>query len=448
MPRRSLFIFRRDLRLQDNLGLQKACAESSVVYPVFILTPEQIVDNPLVSVRAVCFMLECLVDLDAALQLYNSRLSVFFGENVQVVQALIARHNIDAVYECADHTPYARKRSRQLESLCQYVPVDDVTLHPMGDCLRANGEPYLKYTPFLRHASSLPLPPRPKIKSNLHFQTLEEGTVDLLQTSMPNAPARFVRGGRKEGLRLLKQIQSKQRQYAATRNDPNLPTTAMSAYLKFGAVSIREMYWTVADAGIRALLPQLYWREFYLYIVRYKNTTYSRKSMTLPKMNDVKLWSFNREWLDRWKNGMTGCPIVDAGMRQLKQSGWMHNRLRMIVAQFLIFYLRIHWKHGEQHFCRELVDIDYCNNLGGWMWCAGSEVHSNPWYRVFSMDQQSKKYDPEGHYIRRWCPELQGVPAADLHQWHTRHTQHAVDYPAPIFPNLKERRQDTLRLFR
>jgi len=182
-------------------------------------------------------------------------------------------------------------------------------------------------------------------------------------------------------------------------------TSHLGPYLHFGVLSPRYVYWAMRDIpGTSEFLQQLYWREFYMYIVNYIVLDYSKGSVTMPRFNKIK-WEMPRNMFDNWKLGKTGIPIVDAGMRQLLQTGYMHNRARMIVAMYLIHHLGIHWREGEKWFAQNLTDYSYANNYGGWVWCAGTETYSNQFFRVFSIEQQNRRFDPNCDYVRTWCPE-------------------------------------------
>jgi deoxyribodipyrimidine photo-lyase len=210
-------------------------------------------------------------------------------------------------------------------------------------------------------------------------------------------------GGRREALRLLRRFGKIATKYKTARDNLYIDGTShLGPHLHFGTVSPREVYHFVGAPEFR---KQLYWREFYMYISNYVAPDYSKISWTLPKFNRVK-WQTNNTALNRWKSGKTGIPIVDAGMRELVNSGHMHNRARMICAMYLIHYLGIHWREGERWFAQNLMDYSYANNYGGWVWCAGVEVHSNPYFRIYSMEQQNKRFDPDCIYIKKWCPEL------------------------------------------
>ena len=197
------------------------------------------------------------------------------------------------------------------------------------------------------------------------------------------------------------------------------------------------------------IIRQLFWREFYLYIIMYSHTDYSKKSKTLKKINSGNItWKNSKTDFKKWCEGQTGIPWVDAGMRELNQTGYMQNRLRMNVAMFLVFYLQIDWKWGEKYFAQKLVDYDYCNNLGGWLWSSSWEVHSNDYFRVFSMSSQMYRFDPDGKYVKKWLPELENVYPKDLYDWPKNYIKYNIhNYPNPIISDIEQTRKNGIQLF-
>jgi deoxyribodipyrimidine photo-lyase len=211
-------------------------------------------------------------------------------------------------------------------------------------------------------------------------------------------------GGRKEALKLMNDFNKKIKNYKKYRDFLEIDASShLGAHLHFGTISPREVYHKFKNHT--EFIKQLYWREFYMYIVNYVSVNYNKKSWTLTKFNNIQ-WNSSIRELKKWQHGKTGIPIVDAGMRELLTTGYMHNRARMICAMYLIHYLGIHWKEGEKWFAQNLMDYSYANNYGGWVWCAGTEVHSNPYFRIYSMVQQHKRFDKNNVYIYKWCPEL------------------------------------------
>ena len=450
MVKKSIFIFRRSYRLDDNKGLIKCCKESDKVYPVFIFTPEQVTNaNKYKSNNAIQFMVESLEDLDKQLEKRGSRLMSFYGQNNKVLKKLIKELDIDSIYVNVDYTPYSRKRDKGIMNLCkkmgkEFVYDEDILLQKVGTVLKDDGEAYKKYTPFYRRALGFEVD-KP-IKNNFkNFENVKlDWEVDKRKFYKENKDI-LVRGGRKLGLERLKALHNL-KVYKDKRNCLNYNTTEMSAYCKFGCVSIREFYWKIRETMPKtaALISQLYWRDFYYNIV-YFYPRVMRGPMKL-KYKNIK-WDNNIKHFNRWKEGKTGYPIVDAGMRQMNTTGYMHNRSRLIVSNFLIKLLLIDWMKGERYFATQLVDYDPSVNNGNWQWGSGSGADSQQYNRIFNPWLQSKKFDPNGEYIKKWIPELKDVPAKDLHKWELVYKSYDVDYPAPII-NYKEVRKKTLEVYK
>ncbi len=398
----SLFIFHRDLRIYDNVGLVECLKASEVVYLAFIFTPQQVKSNEYFSKRSFAFMLGALKDLSNAVNI-----SFFYEDNKKCVERLVNKLNITDLWENRDFSPFARDREKKNAAICKnngitYHATDDVTLLPMGTFLTEKSTCYLKYTPFLTNAKKFPVPKAHAISvtqlQKINKMPSVEGKIKL--SKFDYVPEEV---SRRKTLGLIKKFNDQAEAYSRNRNFPSIDATShLGPHLHFGAVSPREVYWAIKS---RVFREQLYWREFYMYIVNYVSVDFSKKSMTLPKMNKIE-WRTDKAALKKWQQGKTGIPIVDAGMRELLVTGYMHNRLRMITAMYLIFYLRIHWKEGEKWFAQNLRDYSYANNYGGWVWCAGIEVHSNPYFRVFSMEEQNRRFDKDCVYVKRLVPEL------------------------------------------
>ncbi len=428
MHQKSLFIFRRDLRLEDNLGLIRALAESKEVIPVFIFDTRQTdaTANQYFSPRSFGFLCTSLRELDVALQGHGSRLYVFGGSPVDTIARLIGE-GVDAVYVNKDYTPFSRKRDEDLEKTCEkegvaFVACDDIALSPLEDIRTDMGKTYSVFTPFMHRAQSH-MVPRPQTNTATHYF---RGT---LAHTVPIPDATDERGGRTNGLALitaLKKIQN----YAEERNLPaHAGTSRLSPHHKFGTVSIRETFHAANKVDIgEQFIAELYWRDFYLYIALHFPYVFGRAF--LP-WGDYIEWSNDEEEFDAWKEGRTGVPIVDAGMRQLRETGWMHNRVRMIVASYLTKNLLVDWRWGEQYFASQLVDYDPSSNNGGWQWSASVGADPRP-IRIFNPYVQAKKFDSEALYIKKWVPELGDVPSAMLTDGKTHDFSSLAQYPEPL----------------
>lgn len=446
----SIFIFHRDLRKEDNLGLIKTLKESTIVYPIFIFTPEQVSDiNKYKSDNSVQFMVNSLQELNKTLPI-----SFFYNDTNKAIQELlnIKDLKINNVAYNKDFTPYSKKRDKLLENLIKekYKNVsvkeyDDITLNTMESCLKQDGNPYKIFTPYYNNAK------KHKINKPLKWVTKYQVKCKIINNNTLEKinPSRFyklnndvaVLGGRNEATNTLKNIKE-WNNYNETRNNPKHNTTRLSAHLKFGTISVREAYHKFSSklSQNNDLIKQLYWRDFYMTMINYFPD--ETKSYTNKKMNNIK-WKVNKKNLQKWKDGITGIPIVDAGMREMNKTGFMHNRVRMIVATFLIYNLHIHWKEGERYFSKKLVDIDRSNNLGNWKWIAGIESYSNDYYKAMSMESQMVRFDPEGIYIKKWIPELKDVNAKDIIKWEDNYKKYKINYPKPIV-NTKETRKNMI----
>jgi deoxyribodipyrimidine photo-lyase len=255
-------------------------------------------------------------------------------------------------------------------------------------------------------------------------------------------PNILVRGGRPEALQLLSRAVRTIHNYNAIHNDLSLQTSELSASIKFGCISIREAYKAFHDKP--GIIRQLYWRDFYANIM-YEFPHVIGHSLK-PKYDKIH-WHHNSKLFDAWCKGETGYPIVDAGMRQMNTTGYMHNRARLIVASFLVKTLLIDWREGEEYFAQKLTDYDPSNNNGNWQWISGGGADSQPYFRVFNPWRQAAEYDPTCEYMKKWVPELKDVPEKDLLKWDTKHVHYKdVQYPAPIV-QYQSQREQVLKLY-
>jgi deoxyribodipyrimidine photo-lyase len=435
----TLFIYRRDLRVIDNTGLNYAMNKYKRVVPIFIFTPTQI-QTAGVSLSAIKFMIESLRELDLELKRAKSQLHVFMGHNDVVIAQLLRKWNIGAVVFNRDYTPYARARDASLSSICKRAGVvcvgcEDYLLSNMGELNRDSETPYVIFTPFKNNAlSHTPRhPTRTRVRNLYKLRGYTESPhavdgVDIikqLSISFTNINS-AVSGGRKRGLQQLNKIAT-MRHYNKTRDIMAIPTSRLSAYIKFGCISIREVYWRIRDnLGISStLMSQLYWREFYYYIV-WEFPHVMGKNFN-PKYNKIK-WRWSRARFQRWCDGTTGYPIVDAGMRELATSHIMHNRARLITANFLNRILGMDWRRGEQYYRSQLVDYDPAVNNGNWQWVASTGVDPKPYFqRLFNPWLQSAKFDPDATYIKKWLPNLAKIPAQHLHEWDKYYSEYDLE---------------------
>jgi deoxyribodipyrimidine photo-lyase len=435
----SLFIFRRDLRLQDNTGLNEALRLSDQVLPCFIFDPAQIQPHPYQSKPGLQFMLQSLSDLQQQLQSSGGNLALYQQAPEQVIRRLVAQHNIQAVFINRDYTLFSRRRDYGLQLLCDEL---DIALHCLPDALLNEPEhalkndrtPYKVFTAFYNHARQFPVPlPASLVQQNFLKLTTELNDpfaavpIDVNPAIMP--------GGRQQALLILDNI-GQCADYLNTRDFPAQDTTSkLSAHLKFGTCSVREAFYAITNhLNIEhPLHRQLYWRDFFTHIAYHFPQVFGRAFV--EKFAAVQ-WDNNLEYFQAWCDGQTGFPIVDAGMRELNTTGFMHNRVRMIVASFLVKDLHINWRWGERYFAQHLVDYDPCVNNGNWQWAASTGCDAQPYFRIFNPWLQQKKFDPDCQYIYRWLPELADVAAQSIHQWDKK--QVACHYPAAIINHAHE----------
>ncbi len=410
----SLWWIRRDLRLTDNAALHIALKAGSVI-PVFILDPG-LLTRP--ALRRQHFLFEGLRALDNDLRAHGSYLVVRKGNPPEELRKLLQETKTESVFAEEDFTPYARKRDALIQESLPLQLLNGQTLHHPGAILKPDGSPYTVYTPYsrawkasLKEIRLLPVPAHIMTPSGVESESLPE------YKSNPLFPA-----GEQEALvRLEEFFHRRIHEYGNNRNRMDLDgTSALSPYLHFGMIGLRQavsaalnlQHSTPGSGGVENWLNELIWREFYIQILFHfphvRKTSFNRALANI-------VWKNNTEDFERWKEGKTGIPIVDAAMRQLKETGWMHNRARMIVASFLVKDLLIDWRWGEAWFMKNLIDGDVAANNGGWQWVAGTGTDAAPYFRIFNPVLQSRKFDPNGDYIRRWIPELRGLNAEDIH---------------------------------
>lgn len=455
-----LFIHRCDLRLYDNTTIHHLIENKIAFQPIFIFTPEQILPkNEYRSEHAIQFMVESLADLANQYQEQGIKFKFYFGDVIEVLTKLIKDNEITGIAFNLDYSPYAVERDEKIRNLAKKMNLESLTLedkllNPVSAIKTDKDTVYTKFTPFykkgLKYNQANPVPKPLANKITLHPDKMSKNKFEIdlkkIRKYYQENDNLAVRGGRENALKILNHL-SDFKDYNQNRNTPSIQTTRLSAYLKFGCVSIRELYHkTLEKLGNKnELLVQYYWRDFYSMIL-FNFNQIVKGVITRPEFRLID-WDYDKEKFRRWCEGMTGCPIVDAGMRQMNQTGFMENRVRMIVATFLIFYLKIDWEYGMKYFSQKLVDADWANNVGNWQWTAGIEKWSNDYYRVFSMESQIKRFDPDCVYIKTWVPELKDVPAKEIADWDLNHYE-VKGYPEPIISNNKQARMDGIAMYK
>jgi len=447
--------FRRDLRVHDHPALLAACADREAVVPLYVLDPA-LIGGRFASPNRTWFLLGSLVALREALQQRGSDLVVRLGDPRSVVPAIARTSGAAAVYVSRDHAPFGRARDA---AVAEVLAGDGVTWHPRRgvlvhepDSVRTGQDgPFSVYSPFRRAWESLerrPIHPVPTAIPPLPAG-LEPGAIpsleDLGQGEAPGAAIDLLPepGEVAARRRLERWLARGVVDYRAARDRMDLVegTSRLSADLHLGLLSPAEIVERVALAGSgdghRTFVNELAWREFYAHVLFHRPAVRTRafrpEFETLP-------WSDDAAAFGRWQRGETGYPVVDAGMRQLVTSGWMHNRARMLTASFLTKDLLIDWRRGEAHFMRHLVDGDVASNNGGWQWSASTGTDPQPYFRIFNPILQGRRFDPDGAFVRRWIPALARVPIARIHTpWEMTEAEQVaagcrigIDYPAPI----------------
>jgi len=435
----NLFLHHRDLRITDNTTLIYQFQHEKDVTPIFIFPPEQIDSkkNKYFSNNSVQFMIESLCELSDEIKKKDGEMYFFQGDTMDVIKDIHKKIGIKSLGWNIDYTPYAKRRDQLLREYCKKIGItfyekEDYLLYDIleGATLKKDGKPYLVFTPFKNHCMQN-LEVRKinsfskfifrknteltKIKGNL--------TVNQIHTFYKNNPDIHVHGGRSKGLAILKNI-GKFKDYDQKRNFLTYQTTSLSAYNHFTCVSIREVYHaTVAKLGVGSgIINELHWRDFYSGICHFfprvleGQVSKGGNKCFLEKYEKLK-WIWNKDWFDAWCDGKTGFPIVDAAMRQMNTTGFMHNRGRMITSIFLFKFLHIDFRFGEKYFAHKLVDYSPMQNSGGHQWSGSIGSNSQPYYRYFNFFLQAEKYDPNCEYIKKWIPELRDVPSKDILKW-------------------------------
>lgn len=407
-----IFWFRRDLRLKDNAGLYHALRTGRPVLPVFIFDRHILDDLEDKADRRVEFIHAALEEMQAQLVQWGSSLEVYYDHPLEVFKHLLSRHKIEQVFTNQDYEPYARERDRSVGDL---LGQQGISLHSFKDqvifdgeeILKDDGKPYTVFTPYSKKWKSrlndfyLSSYPSAKYRRYFHQQTARD-IPTLYSMGFRAVDKPFPSRALKE--ELIKK-------YKDERDYPGIPgTSRMGLHLRFGTCSIRELARKAADWS-ETFLNELIWRDFYQMILWHFPAV--GRGRSFKPAYDFIPWRNDEAEFEKWRRGMTGYPIVDAGMRELNATGFMHNRVRMIVASFLAKHLLIDWRWGEAYFAAKLLDFDLAANNGGWQWAAGCGCDAAPYFRVFNPTLQTQKFDPDLRYIRQWVPESEefGYPA-------------------------------------
>ena len=403
MKKLSVFWFRRDLRLEDNTGLYYALQQETDVLPLFIFDRTILDDLEDKTDARVSFIHDQIQNLKEELEKKGSTLLVKYGTPEEVYQELIKKFEIQAIYTNRDYEPYAKKRDRAIEKLAEekgisFLTFKDQVIFEPGEILNGSGEFYKVFTPFSRVWLSKFEETNIEALSYFHwknlYQTKPEPLISLKEMGFERSSISIPSSNPNE--EIIKH-------YDKTRNFPaENGTSRLGIHLRFGTISIRQLALKAASLN-ETYLNELIWREFYMMILDYNPQVVDKAFK--PAYDQIP-WRNNEEEFKAWCEGKTGYPIVDAGMRELNQTGYMHNRVRMIVASFLTKHLLIDWRWGEAYFAKKLLDFDLAANNGGWQWAAGTGTDAQPYFRVFNPSSQTEKFDKDLKYIKKWIPEF------------------------------------------
>ncbi len=404
----SIFWYRRDLRLDDNVGFYHALQNSVPVLPIFIFDTEILENLPKNDARITFFHGQLQKMRDELQNKYNSTIALFKGDVISVFEGLIREYDISSVYTNHDYEPYAIKRDLKVESLLSQNGIDfhsfkDQVIFEKNEVVKDDGTPYLVYTPYKKKwkKNFNPSVHIQEYYTHSHFTKLCQGTnfpnIHLSEIGFEPSPIQV-----KDYKTTHKLIEN----YEDTRDFPAIDdgTSRLGPHLRFGTVSIRKIVKKAISEENDVFWNELIWREFFMQILwHFPNTI---NNAFKPKYDRI-VWRNDETEFELWKMGRTGYALVDAGMRELNTTGYMHNRVRMVVASFLCKHLLIDWRWGEAYFAKKLLDFELASNVGNWQWAAGSGVDAAPYFRVFNPMTQLAKFDSKGTYISKWITDYQ-----------------------------------------
>ncbi len=406
MQQVNIFWFRRDLRIHDNAGLFHALKSNRSVVPIFIFDTNILNELEDKADRRVEFIHTALAEMQQQLVQLGSTLNVYIGRPLEVFQQIVAKYHVEQVFANHDYEPYAIERDAIIDIFLKnkniaFHTFKDHVIFEKKEVLKDNGDPYTVFTPYSKRWKALLTDfylrsyPTDKYLNNFYHQTsvslpsLKE--IGFIASHNP-FPAKDLEENILEN-------------YAEKRNFPAIEsTTRLGVHLRFGTISIRQLASKARDIS-EIFLNELIWRDFYQMILWHFPQVGKGKSFK-PEYDKIE-WRIDNGEFEKWCKGETGYPIVDAGMRELNTTGFMHNRVRMIVASFLSKHLLLDWRLGEAYFAKKLLDFDLASNNGGWQWAAGSGCDAAPYFRIFNPYLQTQKFDPQLRYIKKWVPELE-----------------------------------------
>jgi len=403
----NIFWFRRDLRLHDNHGLFQSLQSDNKIIPIFIFDTE-IISKLKKDDHRVSFIHQTLNDMNEQLKKKGKSMLVLHGNPEDIFKKLFSEYDIKKVYTNHDYEPYAIRRDERIQEICIehgviFESFKDQVIFEKKEIVKDDGTPYLVYTPYKDKWRSM-VRPEQDFK---HFHS--EHFLENIHTSNTQLPSLDEIGFTKSEILVPSYLLDVNLldKYKDTRDYPAQQGTSMlSTYLRFGLVSVREIMRKAYHHPSVTFANELIWREFFMTILFHFPHTIHQP---FKKEYAYIQWKNDETEFEKWKQGNTGYPLVDAGMRELNQTGFMHNRVRMVVASFLCKDLHIDWKWGEQYFAEKLFDYELSSNVGNWQWAAGTGVDAAPYFRIFNPDTQFEKFDSDGSYVRKWVPEYFGV---------------------------------------
>ena len=445
--------FRNDLRVYDNPALHAAGQGSLPIVAFYFFTPEQHLQHDMGETKQ-RFVLESVAELGKDLAALNipliAMLCTDYNSSVKLLNKLCHQHNVRSVFANRETELNEIRRDADAERELAQAGVsiqysEDQTVLPLGRVMTADGNPYRVFSPFkrawLKQAAQTGIATLPNLTKQAAQNMTSTSEEEILSWQAPTPANRFWHAGSIEAFRRLDTFTNNAiNRYKMERDMPSLDSTSqLSPYLAVGAISARSCMlqalqynhheWDSGNQGILTWINELIWREFYKNLSHHYPTL-SKGEAFNPNTKYIP-WSRDADILQRWQKGLTGFPLVDAGMRQLNHLGWMHNRLRMVTAMFLTKQLFIDWHLGERYFMQNLVDADYAANNGGWQWSASTGADAAPYFRVFNPIRQSQRFDANGDFIRKWVPELAELGPRQIHEPSPLERQIA-GYPLPI----------------
>lgn len=509
--KKSIFIFRRDLRIEDNTGLTNAILSSDFVYCFYILDsnilstkssytsfslpidPHILLRRRQQRIHLLNFLRESLLDLQRQFEKpifknektkksernfsVSKKLVFVFGDVSSIIKKIIQiDKDIEAIFVNRDYTPYSRKRDNMIKKICEsfnikFIECKDILINEPEEILNVNNKPYRIFSQYYNKAIELPL----KKNNSLYMEKLLSNVTIFDDAKLRNIVnikviydldkffslinprqkdsfynSQILVGSRDSYLRLVSKLISTNKKYDINKTKYSFYRSAsyLSSYLKFGLCSIREVYSSIHN-GLgqnHPLLRQLYWRDFFVYIGFHFPFVFSNNFQERYSGKNTIKWKNDPMEFEAWCKGKTGFPIVDAGMRELNETGFMHNRARLITASFLVKDLHVDWRYGERYFALKLVDYDPAINNGNWQWVASTGCDTQPFFRIFNPWLQQKKFDPNCIYIKKWIPELREISNDTINNWHKddlsidnfTNPPQSINYPKPIVNHKNE----------